>query len=154
MSVWVLGITAATTAITAAVQIDAQQDAAKANTMAQIQNNQLAEQEAMNRELEAAEQIKRERVKKRKEMARLRNKLAGSGTLTTSGTPLAILGESSANMETGIDDALRRANMEASSMRAQGKMGLWEAGQYQKAANNQSIGTALSAAGSIAEADA
>lgn len=150
MSVWVIGISVATTAISTGVTIYSQQQQAKAAEQTAIYNNKLAENEAQNRELEAAEQIKRERVAKRRKLATLRNKLANNGTLTTAGTPLAILAESNANAETGINDALRAANMDAASYYSAGAMELWTGKQQASATRTASIGTAVQAAGSLA----
>jgi hypothetical protein len=87
--------------------------------------------------------VKRRRVQDKREMATLRNNLAASGTLTTEGTPLAILGESSAFMDLAIQDAVRQSTIEAASIRARGQMGLWEASQASRASRISSIGTAL-----------
>jgi uncharacterized protein HemX len=115
-------------------------------------NNQLAQNEARNRELESQEAIRRERRRKRAHMARVRNQLAAGGTLTTTGTPLAILGETSARIELGIADAYRRSNMEAASLRAQGQMGLWEADQAATGTKLAMAGTAIKGASSAVSA--
>lgn len=125
------------------VSIYSQQQQAESAQRAAEYNNRLASQEAHNRELEAAEQARRARIENRRRMASIRARLAGSGTLTTTGTPLAILGESSSNLDLQIQDALRATNMQATAMRAQGQMGLWEAGQAQSAASLSAIGTGL-----------
>lgn len=138
----------ATAAVGTGVAIYGQQQQAKTQERAAKYNNELANAEARNRELETAEGIKRQRVQKRREMARLRNNLAGSGSLTTTGTPLAILGESSSNLELGIADAARASNMQAAAFRSQGKMGLWEASQARSAANISSVATGIQGVGS------
>jgi hypothetical protein len=127
----------------AGVSIYGQQQQAKAQTAAANYNNRLAEREAQNREAESHEQISRERIQKRRYMGELRNRLAGQGTLNTSGTPLAVLGEASTNMELRIQDAFRASNMQAAAMRSQGQMGLWEASQARTAANLNSVATGL-----------
>lgn len=136
------------TAIGTGVAIHGQQQAAKAAEDAAEYNNKLAEIEARNREAEAAEQIRRERIAKRERIGALRARLAQSGSLLTSGAPLAILGESSARMEIALKDAARATSMESASIRAAGKMGLWEADQARTAANYQSAATALQGASS------
>lgn len=132
--------------------IYSQQQQAKSAANAAEYNNQLAQREAQNRELESAEASRRERIKNRRRLARIRNQLAASGTLTTTGTPLTILGESSANMEIGLADAKRRSDMEAAALRQQGQMGLWEADNYQQAANLNSVATGLSGLSSMGSA--
>lgn len=150
------GITVGLTLVSTGLQIDAQQKAADAQEDAALQNQRLAEAEAQNRELEAAEAIKRQREIDKREKSAIRARLSQQGTLTTSGTPLLILGEVEANQNLAIQDAVRAANMQASSLRAQGSMGLWEAGQASAAADAQSIATGIkgltSAAGSYSSA--
>ena len=54
------------------------------------------------------------------------------------------MGEAAGRLELGIADAARRANMEASSLRAQGAMGIWEAKQQRSAANLSMLATGIS----------
>jgi hypothetical protein len=140
----------ASTAVGVGVSIYGTQQQAKAQDDAARYNAQLAENEARNRENEAAESVRRARIQKQRQMAELRQRLTGQGTLNSSGTPLALLGESGRNMETSISDAWRASNMQAAAMRSQGKMGLWEASNYRTAANISSAATALRGAGSMA----
>ena len=132
------------------ISIYSQQQQAKSQEAAADYNNDLAEQEARNAELEAAEQAKRQQITKRRELSRLRTDLIGQGTLTTTGSPLAILGESSATMDLSIADAARASHMQAASFRSQGRMGLWEASQARTAANLNSLATGISGIGSAA----
>jgi type II secretory pathway pseudopilin PulG len=143
MGVAILAFSALATLASAGVSIYGQRQAAKTQERAAEYNHQIAENEARHRELETAEQVKRRRVQDKREMATLRNNLAASGTLTTEGTPLAILGESSAFMDLAIQDAVRQSTIEAASIRARGQMGLWEASQASRASRISSIGTAL-----------
>jgi hypothetical protein len=155
------GAVAAITAIVStvagtAVSIVSANNAADAAEDAAIRNKQLADAEARNRELEAAEAIKRQRLRDQREKSAIRARLAQQGTLTTSGTPLLILGEVAANQELAIQDAVRQANMQASSLRAQGTMGLWEAEATGAALTNKSIAAGIdglsTAAGSYSAA--
>ena len=152
MGVAILAFSALATLASAGVSIYGQQQAAKTQERAAEYNNQIAENEARHRELETAEQVKRQRLKDKREMATLRNNLAAGGTLTTEGTPLAILGESAAFMDLAIQDAVRESTIEAASIRAQGQMGLWNAKQARSAARISSIGTALGGISSAATA--
>ena len=140
----------ATSAIGTGVAVYSQNQQQKTADRIAANNNKLAENEARNRELESMEAISRERRRKRSQMARVRNQLAAGGTLTTSGTPLAILGESNANAEIGINDALRAANMDAASAYSAGQMELWTGKQQAKAYNTAAIGSAIEGVGSIA----
>lgn len=153
--------TAAVTAIVSAIgsatfAIVSNEKASDAAEDAALRNKQMADAEARNRELEAAEAIKRQRLRDEREKSAIRARLSQQGTLTTSGTPLLILGEVAANQELAIQDALRQANMQADSARAQGTMGLWEAESTAAALTNDSIAAGIkglsSAAGSYASA--
>lgn len=149
------GATAAITAIVSAVgsaataiisnekASDAADDAARINKLN-------ADAEARNREAEAAEAIKRQRERDKREKAAIRARLAQSGTLTTSGTPLLILGEVAANQELAIQDAVRATNMQANSLRAEGTMGLWEADTTRAALANKSIAAGIQGLSSAA----
>jgi hypothetical protein len=147
--IFVYAALAATVASTGTA-IYSQQQQAKTAENAAAYNNRLAANEAANRANEAAEASRRQRIENRRKLARIRSSLANSGTLTTTGTPLVILGESQSNMELGLADAKRRTDMQAAAMRAQGQMGLWEAGQMSSAARTQSIATGLQGASSLA----
>jgi hypothetical protein len=72
--------------------------------------------------------------------------MASSGVLTTSGTPLLLAGETAGRMELSIADAARAASIQAASLRAQGKMGLWNAKQSADASKLAMFGTAISGA--------
>lgn len=136
---------AATTIISNDKAADAADDAATANKIR-------ADAEARNRELEAAEAIKRQRERDKREKAAIRARLSQQGTLTTSGTPLLILGEVAANQELAIQDAVRAANMQAASLRAEGTMGLWEADVTGAALTNKSIAAGIQGISSAASA--
>lgn len=97
-------------------------------------NAEAASAEALNRETLAAESSRRLRAENRRRMATLRNNLAGTGVLSSEGTPLAIIGENAANLELGVQDAARAAAMQAQSLRAQGAMSLWEGDQQARGA--------------------
>lgn len=143
MGIEIIAFAALSSLVSAGVSIYGQRQAAETQMRAAEYNNKLAENEARHRELETAEQVKRKRLQDKREMATLRNNLAATGTLTTEGTPLAILGESAAFMDLAIQDAVRASTIEAASLRAKGQMGLWEAGQASRAARIKSIGTAF-----------
>lgn len=128
------------------LQMYGQHQAAKAQNEAAEYNNKLAEAEARNRETETSVGIQRQRVQNRAALATLRNRAAFSGVQTTSGTPLIVQGEAAGRFEMGIQDAARTAAMQAASLRAQGKMGLWEAAQASSASNINILATGISGA--------
>ncbi|BCU77953.1 hypothetical protein [Luteolibacter sp. LG18] len=142
-------IALATTAISAGLSAYGQVQQGEAAQRAAEYNNALAQQEARNRELEVAEQVKRQREQNEQAMGQVRVQLANSGALSTEGTPLTILGESSANFELGIQDMVREANLEAMAMRQQGAMGLWEGQQQKSAATIGAIATGVKGVGSV-----
>lgn len=135
-----LGATVASTA----VSIYGQQEAKESAEEAAAYNANLARQEALNKERENAEQIRRQRQRDKQARARLRATLATRGTVTTSGTPLALQTTTAANQDLAIQDALRASSIETAAIRSGSAMGLWEANQNSAAANLQSIGTGLS----------
>lgn len=106
-------------------------------------NNRLAQAEAANREAEAAEASRRERLNQRARMSAMRARLANSGTMTSTGSPLVILGETASRFETAMADAKRRTDMQASSLRMQGQMGQWNASQQQTASYIGAAATSL-----------
>lgn len=119
---------------------------AKAQEAAAEYNNQLAQAEARNTEVESIEAIKRQRANNRSGMAEIRARLASSGLQADTGTPLSIVGEAAGRMEIDIADAARRAAMQAASLRAQGKMGLWEAEQASSASRLNMLATGIQGA--------
>jgi len=125
------------------LSIYGQHQASKAQTAAAKYNDQLAQSEAANREQETRVGIQRQRVSNREALAGLRTRMAASGVQTTTGTPLILAGESAGRLEIGIQDAARSAAMQANSLRAQGKMGLWEAAQAKQAAKINMIATGI-----------
>ena len=143
MGIEIIAFAALSSLVSAGVSIYGQRQAAETQQRAAEYNNKLAENEARHKELETAEQVKRRRLQDKREMATLRNNLAATGTLTTEGTPLAILGESAAFMDLAIQDAVRQSTIEAASIRAQGQMGLWNARQAKAASRISSVGTAF-----------
>lgn len=136
------------TAVSTGFSIFAQNQAAEAQEQAAEYNNLLARREASNLEAETAESIKRRRIENRAGLADLRTRLASSGVLTTTGTPLLLQGEAAGRLELQIADAARSASMQAASLRAKGRMGLWEADQNTSAARMSMLGTALKGAAS------
>lgn len=128
------------------LQMYGQHQAAKAQTQAAEYNDKLAQGEARNLEVETSVGIQRQRVKNREALASLRNRAAFSGVQTTTGTPLVMAGEAAGRFEMSIQDAARTAAMQTASLRAQGKMGLWEAAQAESASKINMLATGISGA--------
>ena len=136
----------AMTAVSTGLAIYGQNQQAKSAVQAAKYNNTLAQNEATNLANTAREAQTRERQRNRRQIAQLRNNLAGQGTLNSSGTPLAILSDSQTNLSLGIADAARATDMQTAALRARGQMGLWEANQSRSASRIGMFGTALSGA--------
>lgn len=141
----------------AKAQMEAAKYNAKAARLSAEYNLKLAENEATNSENQTSEGVKRQRISNRSALADLRNRSASSGLRTTTGVPLMVAGESAGRMEIGIQDAVRASSMQAASLRAKGKMGLWEAdaagkmglweaAQAKSASRIAMLGTAISGA--------
>lgn len=141
---WATAAYIVSTLVSIGTTVYGQQQQAKTTKRAAVYNQQVAQNEARTREFEAAENIRRQRINDRRERAAIRAALADAGTETTSGTPLAILGDLAATQDLRINDLWRRAVNDAASLRSQGAMGLWEAKQSAAAADIASAGTALS----------
>lgn len=135
-------------AVAAGVSVYSAVDQAQTAKETAKYNAQALTAEAANKNALAAEAIRRGRQQNRRRMADLRNNLAQNGTLSTEGTPLAIIGESSANLELGIQDAARAASEQSRSMDAQAAMSLWEGDQQARAGYLKAGATALSSIGS------
>jgi hypothetical protein len=133
----------ATSLVSTGLSIYGQNQQAKSATQAAKYNNQLAQAEATNLANESREAQTRERQQNRKQMAQLRLSLGQQGTQNSSGTPLAIIGESQQNFSLGIADAARRTDMQTAALRAKGQMGLWEADNFKRASKLQMFGTAI-----------
>ncbi|RYD18902.1 MAG: hypothetical protein EOP88_20940 [Verrucomicrobiaceae bacterium] len=129
-----MALSAVTSFVGAQQSADAAEDAGKAQQEA-------AAQQARNEELQTAEEISRERVNKRRRLARLRADLGQTG-LAMGGSLADSFSETAGTMELALQDKTRAGNMEAQNLRSHGDMALWEA-------RNQAIGTRISSYGSL-----
>jgi hypothetical protein len=125
------------------MSIYGQQQQGKSAMAAARYNNELAQREADNLEKEGTENIARQRINNRKNLASLRVRNANSGTVANSGTTSQVLEDAAGTLEVGIADAARSANMQAASVRQQGEMGIWNAKQQKSALHLKSIATGL-----------
>ena len=123
-------ITAATAAVAGAsvstVGAVAQHNQAKANADMQAQqhayNKRLEEREAAQIEAEAAENARRQRVQAEQLKAQQRAMLGKSGAAMTSGSPLAILGQTAIDEEMQIQGTHYAGYNQAMKHREQAKM--------------------------------
>jgi hypothetical protein len=130
-------ISASATAYSAYSQGQAADDAARANA-------RNAELEGANRQQEGAEARTRERTRNFRRISTLRVQLARQGTLSETGTPLAILGEHTANLELGIQDAARSADIQSRSLQSQADMMRWQGQQAASAGTLDAFATGFS----------
>lgn len=128
--------------------VGAQQSAKAAEDAGEAQKA-AADASARNEELQNAEAIKRERINKRRRLARMRAAHGTSG-LVMSDSSMDVFAETAGTMELQIQDAARAGNMEAANMRNQGSMALWEARTQAAATRMSSYGTLLSDASGVA----
>ncbi len=133
----------ATTAVSTGISVYSQRQQAKSQRYAEEYNAKLAENEARNVQLEAAERGKRQRQQAGRHMATLRNNLAAGGTLTTGGTSLELLAENAAHLDLAIGDAARESRIEAAAWRSRADMSLWNAAQHHRAGTLGTWSTAL-----------
>lgn len=136
----------AATAASTGLAMYGQKQQADAATDAAKYNNKVLNAEADNLATESREAQTRQLQRNRRQLSTLRANLASQGTMSGTGTPLAILGESAQNLSLGIADAARRTDMQTKSLRAQGKMGLWEAQQQKSASKINMLATGIGGA--------
>lgn len=121
---------------------DAAEEAGKAQKAA-------ADAAARNEELQAAESIKRERLNKRRRLARMRSELNAGGVVMGDST-MDVFKETAGREELAIQDAARASNMDAANVRSQGNLALWEGRTAAVGQRISSYGTLISGASNVA----
>lgn len=106
-------------------------------------NARLAEMEANNREKETAESIRRQTINDRSARATLLTRAAASGTSTTSGSSLILLGRAAAAQSLAIADAARASSIQAAALRQRGAMEIWQSKVTSINAKRQMTGMAI-----------
>lgn len=84
-------------------------------------NAKVAENQAKQVEMDAAESIRRKRKENKRLLATQRGRYAKAGVVME-GTPLELLAESAGNLELEVLDYNRQAQLEQQNLRAQGAM--------------------------------
>lgn len=140
----------ATTAASTGLSFYGQRQQAKSARYTAEYNAKVVENEARNRQLEAAESQKRMRQQGRRQMADLRNNLAYTGVLTTTGTAVDTLAEHAANLDVMVKDAARESRIHTDSLYEKAAMIRWESRQRQQAAKLASYGTIFSGVSQMA----
>jgi hypothetical protein len=106
-------------------------------------NAKLAENQALQAEMDGRENLRRKRVENRRFLARQRAGLAKAGVLET-GTPLEVMAESAGSLELEALDYTRQQAMTATGLRAQGAMDKAMGGAQARAAYTQAGASLLS----------
>lgn len=98
-----------------------QMEQAKTAEQAGEYNAKLAEQQALQAEMDSRESIKRRREQNRRFLGSQRSRIAKSG-VTIEGSPLEVMADTAGILELETLDADRQARQQASGLRAQGAM--------------------------------
>lgn len=130
------------------MSIYGQSQADKAQKQAAFYNNKLAGIEAQNLQNETREQISRKRIENRAFLSQMKNKASASGLRTDTGANLLAAGEAAGRFDLEIADKARKATIQENSIRAKGKMGIWESKMQSQAAKGQMFATAIGGLGS------
>lgn len=134
---------AAATAVSTTVGAVQQHKQAEANAEAQEAqmnyNKRLEEREAARIEAENAENARRQRNVAEQMKAQQRALLGKSGAAMTSGSPLAILGQTAADQEMAVQDTHVRGAIEADKHREQAKMFGYQAGVARMSAPSKAM---------------
>ncbi len=136
-------------AASAAYSYDQSRKSAKAQEQAGVYQKMAADQAAKNTALQNDENIRRERINKKRRLARLRSGMAGTSGLVMEGSLEDAFAESAGRMELEIQDMARAGEMDAATQRRAGDISLWEARTGAVATRAQATGSLLSSAASI-----
>jgi hypothetical protein len=136
-------------AASAAYSYDQSRKSAKAQEEAGVYQKMASDQAARNTALQNAENIRRERINKKRRLARLRTGMAGTSGLVMEGSLEDVFAESAGRMELEIQDMARAGAMDAANQQRAGDISLWEARTGAVATRAQATGSLLSSAASI-----
>lgn len=150
MSMMYVGIATAVVSIIGAgvSYAGAQEQADNVEKQAQMEQD-AAQAAASNEEQQAAESIKRERVNKRRRLARMRSQMNAGGVVMSDST-MDVFAETAGREELAIQDAARSSNMDAANLRSQGAAAMWEGRALARATRISAYGSLLSDSSKIA----
>lgn len=109
------------------MQARMQSIAADQQYQAQMQNAQIAQNDATRVEQEARERAKRMRAENERLLGEQRARFGKAG-VTSEGTPLAVMAESVGLMEMAVSDELYKADMERTAFLRKADVEKWQAG--------------------------
>jgi len=147
---WVAAAAAVTQVASGVVQYRAAQKSAEAAETVADYNAKILQDQAINAQLEAAEQSRRDRVLARKFLGAQRAQYAGAGVLMA-GSPLEVLGETAGLLELEIQDRTRKAEMDRRLAMSKSAMTRWEGAQLASGYRKQGVASILSTASNLAK---
>ncbi len=118
----------------------AQEDMAKYNA-------KVATNEAVNESAVAGQNAIRMREMNKRRISAIRNQMAGSGVLMSSGSSLDTIAAASSELELQTMDMFRESQLKQTAYQNQAKLSMWQGKQASQAATIGAIGTLLSGAG-------
>lgn len=144
-------IALAATAASAGIAAYGQNQAASAAEDTAKYNAKIAENDAIRKEQESHENIKRQRADKRAALAQARARLASNGAAVGQGSSLDVLAALDSRLETGIQDSARAAQLETRAIRHSSNLATYNAEQQSSALKTQAFGTLLDGASKTTE---
>lgn len=136
-------IAIAATAATAGISAYGQKQAADAAEDTAEYNAKIAENDAVRKEQENHEDVKRQRSDKRAALAQAKARLAANGAALGEGSALDVLTALDSRLETGIQDSARSAQLETRAIRHSSNLATYTAQQQSASLTTQSFGTLL-----------
>ena len=137
-----------TTVVGAGIQIYGQQQQKKTARRVADFNAKVRENEAINRDQQTRENLRRKRKQKRRVLARQRAQI-GASNLLVAGSPLEALGETAATLELEAFDIARAGEADRRSLLSQAE-GIRESGEAQaQALGIAQVGTLLNTTSSV-----
>jgi len=138
----------ATAAIGTGLAVYGQMQQAQTAKAAGAYNAKLAEQQALQTEMDSRESIKRRRAQNKRFLGSQRSAIAKSG-VTIEGSPLEVMAETAGILELDALDASRQARQRAAGLRAEGAMARFTGGRQATAAYIGAGSSLLSGAAGI-----
>lgn len=129
--------------------VQGQRQAAKGAEAAAEWEAQRQRQEAERERIAASEQARRQRLAAKEQLGQLRARMAKAGVITTTGSPLAALGEAAGRLELQTYDIFDQAQQRYAARRAAAAVAMFEGAQTASSLRTQSTGTILSGVGTM-----
>lgn len=144
------GVGLAMTLVSGAVSAYSSYQKGKAEDANHKYNASLAESQAKQQEMEAQENARRGWKNAEEQLASVRARLANQGSVANTGAPLAVMGDIAAELELGIDDAYRQAEIQRTNLLQEAKIQRWQGAQSKKAGKLMAVSTLLGTGADLA----